>query len=92
MLKNYKCFNILTKKLSNKNISNIYNQNNENVSIGYLIDATAVKECAHSFCRSCILKHYHSWAKNANNCPKCNVQFKRDAEETFRSDNVLQEV
>lgn len=37
---------------------------------GYLIDATTVNECLHTFCRSCIIKHI----KNDNNsCPKCNT-------------------
>lgn len=37
---------------------------------GYLIDATTVSECLHTFCKSCIIKHI----KNDNNeCPKCNT-------------------
>lgn len=36
---------------------------------GYLIDATTINECLHTFCKSCIVKHI----KNDNNdCPKCN--------------------
>lgn len=37
---------------------------------GYLIDATTVSECLHTFCKSCIVKHI----KNDNkDCPKCNT-------------------
>jgi len=36
----------------------------------YLIDATTINECLHTFCRSCIVRHI----KNSNNdCPKCNT-------------------
>lgn len=37
---------------------------------GYLIDATTINECLHTFCKSCIVKHI----KNDHNaCPKCNT-------------------
>lgn len=37
---------------------------------GYLIDATTVNECLHTFCKSCIVRHI----KNDNNdCPKCHT-------------------
>lgn len=35
---------------------------------GYLIDATTVNECLHTFCKTCIIKHIHN---NNNECPKC---------------------
>lgn len=35
---------------------------------GYLIDATTVNECLHTFCKSCIVKHIKN---DNNNCPKC---------------------
>ncbi|XP_036031536.1 polycomb group RING finger protein 6-like [Onychomys torridus] len=36
---------------------------------GYLIDATTITECLHTFCKSCIIKHFeHSYR-----CPKCNI-------------------
>lgn len=35
---------------------------------GYLIDATTVNECLHTFCKSCIVKHIKS---DHNECPKC---------------------
>lgn len=37
---------------------------------GYLIDATTVNECLHTFCKSCIVKHIKN---NNNECPKCNT-------------------
>ena len=35
---------------------------------GYLVSATTVKECLHTFCKSCIVKHF----KDSNRCPECN--------------------
>lgn len=37
---------------------------------GYLIDATTVSECLHTFCKSCIVKHIKN---DHNKCPKCNT-------------------
>lgn len=35
---------------------------------GYFIEATTVTDCLHTFCKSCLLKHF----ENVNNCcPKC---------------------
>ncbi|EDV22748.1 uncharacterized protein TRIADDRAFT_28240 [Trichoplax adhaerens] len=34
---------------------------------GYLVNATTVVECLHTFCKSCIVKHL----EDSNNCPKC---------------------
>lgn len=36
--------------------------------MGYLIDATTILECLHTFCKSCIVLHIHS---NKKTCPKC---------------------
>lgn len=36
---------------------------------GYLIDATTVTECLHTFCKSCIVKHL----EDNINCPECEV-------------------
>ncbi|XP_040599689.1 polycomb group RING finger protein 6-like [Mesocricetus auratus] len=36
---------------------------------GYLIDAATITECLHSFCKSCIIKHF----EHSNRCPKCNI-------------------
>lgn len=37
---------------------------------GYLIDATTLVDCLHSFCRSCLLKYFVS--KPERHCPVCN--------------------
>ncbi|XP_077311413.1 polycomb group RING finger protein 6 [Lithobates pipiens] len=36
---------------------------------GYFVDATTITECLHTFCKSCIVKHFYY----SNRCPKCNV-------------------
>lgn len=36
---------------------------------GYLIEATTIVECLHTFCKSCIYKHF---MKKNITCPKCN--------------------
>ncbi|XP_030750659.1 polycomb group RING finger protein 3-like isoform X2 [Sitophilus oryzae] len=36
---------------------------------GYLIDATTVTECLHTFCKSCLVKHL----EENNTCPMCNI-------------------
>ncbi|GIY67990.1 polycomb group RING finger protein 3 [Caerostris darwini] len=42
---------------------------------GYLIDATAITECLHTFCKSCIVKHLDT--KKGNTCPKCDMVIHR---------------
>ena len=36
---------------------------------GYLVDATTVTECLHTFCKSCIVKHL----EDNIHCPECDV-------------------
>jgi len=36
---------------------------------GYLVDATTIVECLHTFCKSCIVKHLNS--DDNNTCPQC---------------------
>jgi len=36
---------------------------------GYLIDATTVTECLHTFCKSCLVKHL----EENNRCPECDI-------------------
>uniref|UniRef100_W5N1I6 Polycomb group RING finger protein 6 n=1 Tax=Lepisosteus oculatus TaxID=7918 RepID=W5N1I6_LEPOC len=36
---------------------------------GYFVDATTITECLHTFCKSCIVKHFFY----SNRCPNCNV-------------------
>nr|XP_057920846.1 polycomb group RING finger protein 6 [Doryrhamphus excisus]XP_057920847.1 polycomb group RING finger protein 6 [Doryrhamphus excisus]XP_057920848.1 polycomb group RING finger protein 6 [Doryrhamphus excisus] len=36
---------------------------------GFFIDATTITECLHTFCKSCIVKHFFS----TNRCPTCEI-------------------
>ncbi|XP_023654400.1 polycomb group RING finger protein 6 isoform X3 [Paramormyrops kingsleyae] len=36
---------------------------------GFFIEATTITECLHTFCKSCIVKHFFY----SNRCPNCNV-------------------
>ncbi|XP_035462965.2 polycomb group RING finger protein 6 isoform X1 [Scophthalmus maximus] len=36
---------------------------------GFLIDATTITECLHTFCKSCIVKHFFY----SNRCPTCSI-------------------
>ncbi|GAB6031422.1 Polycomb group RING finger protein 3 [Chamberlinius hualienensis] len=36
---------------------------------GYLVDATTVTECLHTFCKSCLVKHL----EENNTCPTCDI-------------------
>lgn len=57
---------------------------------GYLIDATTITECLHSFCRKCLVIHL----KNiSNSCPKCSISLPGAKPfENIRSDPTLQEI
>ncbi|XP_025074875.1 uncharacterized protein LOC105430144 [Pogonomyrmex barbatus] len=54
---------------------------------GYLIDATTVVECLHSFCRSCILKYLNT----AAHCPSCKHAINK-AKPNIKADKTLQEI
>ncbi|CAL8096019.1 unnamed protein product [Orchesella dallaii] len=54
---------------------------------GYLIDATAIIECQHTFCKSCILKYLET----NSYCPICDVQLnKAKPHLSLRSDIIIQ--
>lgn len=36
---------------------------------GFLIDATTITECLHTFCKSCVVKHFFI----SNRCPTCSI-------------------
>lgn len=56
---------------------------------GYLIDATSIVECLHSFCRTCIIHYLHT----SNYCPVCEVLVhKKRPLEHIRPDNTLQDI
>lgn len=53
---------------------------------GYLIDATALVECLHTFCRGCILRYFEN---NKTQCPVCPAVYKKKTQ-CFRSDSQIQ--
>nr|XP_048273621.1 polycomb group RING finger protein 6-like [Myodes glareolus] len=56
---------------------------------GYLIDAATITECLHSFCKSCIIKHF----EHSNTCPKCNtVVHEAKPHNSLRLDPQLQNI
>eukprot|EP00794_Sanderia_malayensis_P003010 gene3010-3468_t len=56
---------------------------------GYLIEATTLIECSHSFCKTCIV-HY---LETSFNCPVCDTEVhKTKPLENIRSDQTLQEI
>lgn len=60
---------------------------------GYLIDATTIIECLHSYCRSCIIKHLDKDTTESRLCPKCNCQIhKTRPKQNIRSDPTLQDI
>ncbi|KAF5300722.1 hypothetical protein FQR65_LT09118 [Abscondita terminalis] len=54
---------------------------------GYLIDATALVDCLHVFCRACILRYFENFKLG---CPTCNVVYKKKNNSCFRSDPIIQ--
>ncbi|KAK0046445.1 polycomb group protein Psc, partial [Biomphalaria pfeifferi] len=56
---------------------------------GYLIDATTIIECLHSFCRTCIV----TFLKTSRTCPVCDtVVHKTRPHQNIRSDKLLQDL
>ena len=53
---------------------------------GYLIDATTITQCFHSFCKSCIV---HFIENIDNRCPTCNTSL-NDTKNCIRYDSSLQ--
>lgn len=54
---------------------------------GYLIDATTISECLHSFCRSCIIK----FLQDKSHCPVCEVIINK-AKPNLKLDKALQDI
>ena len=54
---------------------------------GYIIDATTITDCLHSFCKSCIV---HFLKTVDHRCPTCNSNLKNDLERSIKSDSFLQ--
>jgi len=56
---------------------------------GYLIDATAITECLHTFCRSCIVKYL----KDKSTCPTCKLLISQSCVLNFiRQDRTKQDL
>ncbi|BFY97307.1 hypothetical protein BsWGS_00347 [Bradybaena similaris] len=56
---------------------------------GYIIDATTIIECLHSFCRTCIV----TYLKTSKNCPVCDtLVHKTRPHQNIRSDKLLQDL
>ncbi|KXJ15730.1 Polycomb group RING finger protein 3 [Exaiptasia diaphana] len=56
---------------------------------GYLIDATTIVECLHTFCRSCIVKHL----RQCNYCPTCKITLHQSHPMNYIStDRTLQDI
>lgn len=54
---------------------------------GYLIDATTITECLHSFCRSCIIR----FLEDNSYCPVCDVIINK-AKPNLKPDKTLQDI
>lgn len=55
---------------------------------GYLIDATTITECMHTFCKSCLLQRVES---GRTFCPRCGVQLQRSRlGEQLKLDHAVQ--
>ncbi|CAH0548526.1 unnamed protein product [Brassicogethes aeneus] len=54
---------------------------------GYLIDATTISECLHSFCRSCIIE----FLQENSHCPVCEVIINK-AKPNLKLDKTLQDI
>ncbi|XP_054712326.1 polycomb group RING finger protein 3-like [Uloborus diversus] len=58
---------------------------------GYLIDATAITECLHTFCKSCIVKRLEF--EDVNTCPKCDCLIHRSNPLLgIKADRTLQDI
>lgn len=55
---------------------------------GYLVNATAITECLHVFCRSCLIRHLQT----TQECPECSEKVIVSAEGALRYDRTLQDL
>ncbi|XP_055528545.1 polycomb group protein Psc [Wyeomyia smithii] len=58
-----------------------------NLCKGYLIDATTIVECLHSFCHSCIMQHL----RTEQYCPQCEMMINK-AKPNIKPDATLQAI
>ncbi|XP_052469839.1 polycomb group RING finger protein 6-like isoform X1 [Carassius gibelio] len=56
---------------------------------GFFIDATTITECLHTFCKSCIVKHFFY----SNRCPNCSIVVHQTQPlNSIRPDRQLQDI
>lgn len=56
---------------------------------GYLIDATTITECLHTFCRSCLVKYL----TENNSCPRCSIMIHQSHPLNYVShDRTMQDI
>ncbi|XP_061584813.1 polycomb group RING finger protein 2-like [Cololabis saira] len=56
---------------------------------GYLIDATTIVECLHSFCKTCIV----AFLETNKFCPRCDMQVQKTCPQlSIRADKTLQDI
>ncbi|CAN9510818.1 unnamed protein product [Ophioblennius macclurei] len=56
---------------------------------GYLVDATTIVECLHSFCKTCIV----TFLETNKFCPRCDVQVHKTCPQlSIRADKTLQDI
>ena len=56
---------------------------------GYLVDATTIVECLHSFCRSCVVQYLQA----SSFCPRCEVQLHKGSPlRSLKPDKTLQDI
>uniref|UniRef100_A0A915EFY3 RING-type domain-containing protein n=1 Tax=Ditylenchus dipsaci TaxID=166011 RepID=A0A915EFY3_9BILA len=56
---------------------------------GYLIEATTVNDCLHTFCKSCLLKHF----EHSTDCPKCHFMIHQSHPSHYVAfDRTLQDI
>jgi len=56
--------------------------------MGYFKDACTIIECLHTFCRSCIHRHF----RDSNVCPTCDTKLGTDPKALVRTDRTLQSI
>eukprot|EP01108_Squamamoeba_japonica_P009469 TRINITY_DN888_c0_g1_i1.p1 TRINITY_DN888_c0_g1~~TRINITY_DN888_c0_g1_i1.p1 ORF type:complete len:240 (+),score=43.84 TRINITY_DN888_c0_g1_i1:90-809(+) len=57
---------------------------------GYYCEATTIGECLHTFCKSCITKHF--LVERCHTCPDCGISLKPNPLSSTRYDSTLQDI
>ena len=56
--------------------------------MGYFNDACTIIECLHTFCRSCIMRHFREYSV----CPQCEMDCGPNPRDIVRTDRTLQSI